>query len=117
MQSNGLHVETILCSAADRATQTASAVAKALSPLPQLTVSKQLYLATPSILLAQLNTIAADIQSVMVVAHNPGLEQLLYQLTHEKHAMRPASLAHINLSRPWNLLQEGSGELLTLRHP
>jgi phosphohistidine phosphatase len=71
--------ERVLCSGAARASETLSLVLPALgAPAPEVVYDDAIYMAPPAQLLARLRKLAGPgaPQSVMVVGHNPGLEEL-----------------------------------------
>lgn len=76
----GLHPALILCSGAARARETLSLVLPAIAePAPEVIYDDAFYMASPDALLAMLRTLPAGggaPKSVMVVGHNPGLEEL-----------------------------------------
>ena len=79
---------------------------------PPLQVEPKLYLASPSTIVSLLQTIASDIPHVLVVAHNPGLEDLSAMLINEAPtAMPTAAIRQFNCPA-WadiNLPQASSG--------
>jgi phosphohistidine phosphatase len=76
----GLRPDLILCSAAARTRETLALVLPALgSPSPQVICDDAIYMATPAALLTLLRKLpdgGAAPKTVMVVGHNPGLEEL-----------------------------------------
>lgn len=76
----GLRPDLILCSSAVRARDTLALVLPELgTPSPEVVYDDALYMATPSALLALLRKLSANAdgpRTVMVVGHNPGLEEL-----------------------------------------
>ena len=78
----GLSPDLILCSGAVRARATLDLVLPSLgTPLPQIVYDDTLYLAAPETLLARLRRIGPGEtgevpRHVMLVGHNPGLEEL-----------------------------------------
>lgn len=118
LAAQGAEPDAVLCSSARRAQMTADAVCLALrtrSPrfLPAI------YQATPGELLALVENHVADARQVLLVGHNPGLEQLLALLTEGRSAgargMSPATLAWIELAD--DTLEPGHGRLHTLWSP
>lgn len=110
--------DTVLCSSARRAQMTADAVGKALRvPEPQFLPA--IYQATPGELLLLIEAHAAEARRVLLVGHNPGLEQLLALLTEGRSAsargLSPATLAWIVL--PDDALEPGHGRLHALWSP
>ncbi len=73
--------EWLVTSAAKRAQETGQYVAEGFGiTVDQIVVTQALYLADPQTLLAVLRETPADINSVALVAHNPGLSWLVNRL-------------------------------------
>ncbi|MFT5523713.1 MAG: phosphohistidine phosphatase, partial [Pirellulaceae bacterium] len=90
--------ESILCSTAQRAVQTGDLVADACDFRGKLVHESQLYLAPPSVYIEQLQQVNNEIQLIMVIGHNPGLEDLVGFLCDEPNfAMPTAALAELHL--------------------
>lgn len=110
--------DAVLCSPARRAQMTADAVGKSLHlPPPQLLPA--IYQATPGDLLALVENHAAEAQRVMLIGHNPGLEQLLALLVEGRseraRGMAPAAIAWIELAD--DALEPGHGRLRAIWSP
>jgi phosphohistidine phosphatase len=101
----------ILSSKAVRARQTAEACAKRL-PGVGLVLLDELYLAEPNSYLAALAARAEPHASVLVVGHNPGLEELVQLLGKRSEHLATASLVEIELPiAGWtDLFGPGGGE-------
>jgi phosphohistidine phosphatase len=82
MVENEKYPERIISSPAIRAKQTIELVTDQFKD-KQLTVNydKTLYLATLDVLIETIQLYKNDVNSLMLVAHNPGLEQLIYFLS------------------------------------
>ena len=90
--------DLIISSDAVRAQATAVAVAEAAGYAGEIVVDPLLYLASPEDVLAVLQTAPdANAQRVMIVAHNPGLEDLVERLTGERHHLPTAALVQLAL--------------------
>jgi phosphohistidine phosphatase len=78
-----------------------------------------LYLASAPDIIAVLRTVKQDAASVMIVGHNPGLEQLVAGLAGEEHDLPTAALAHVLLpvDRWGDLDMSTRGTLLGLWRP
>lgn len=80
-----LRPDLVLCSAAARARQTLSLVLPALGkPSPEVVYDDAIYMASPDVLLALLRTLPSETdapRTIMLVGHNPGLEELAELLT------------------------------------
>lgn len=97
LAEEGLLPDLILSSTAVRALTTAEAVSEASGFAGPLVVRQELYLATPADHLEVLAAQDDQYQSVMIVAHNPGLEDLLQHLTGAAAHMPTAALAVIEI--------------------
>jgi phosphohistidine phosphatase SixA len=110
--------DAVLCSPARRAQMTADAVCVALrTRTPRFLPA--IYQATPGELLSLVETHAPDARQVLLVGHNPGMEQLLALLTEGRSAgargMSLAALAWIELAD--DALEPGHGRLRALWSP
>ena len=105
--------DRILCSTAVRAQTTAHVVAGECGYDGEVTASDDLYLAGPSEYIRQLSQLAENCRIVMVVGHNPGLEDLVAL------SMPTAALAEIRATvETWAGIEEvRDGELANLWRP
>jgi phosphohistidine phosphatase len=71
----------VLCSPALRARQTLDIIAPAFAAPSRIAEEDGLYLATAPQLLARLNDLPPNLESVMLIGHNPGLHELASILT------------------------------------
>ena len=119
LRREGLLPDLIITSTAERALRTAEMVALACGYDHELQVTRHFYLAGTESYLSALRHLPDNIQSVMVVGHNPGMEELLERLTGRSEAMPTAALAHLELPiNHWaDLRGKGSGRLLNLWLP
>ena len=93
-----LNPDVIITSDAVRAHTTALAVADAAGYTRDLVVEPLLYHANPDAILAVLATVPdATAGAVMIVGHNPGLEDLVERLTGERHDLPTATLVQLAL--------------------
>ena len=98
LKARGLTPDLVLSSDAVRARVTADTAATAAGYLGEIIRDKRLYLAGPRDILAVLRTVhEPDTDTVMVVGHNPGLEELVTHLTAQPEPMPTAALAEIEL--------------------
>lgn len=93
----GLTPDAILSSSARRAKDTAKAVAKACNFQGRVDLRDDLYLAEPKEYIAALRELKDEVDSAMVVGHNPGMETLAELLTGEDVTMPTAALAMLEL--------------------
>lgn len=108
----GPRPEVVLASAAHRAHQTASGLAESLGlPASVLHLDDALYLASPSTLAQAAAGLPDSAQTGLIIAHNPGLEEWLRQLTGAHIRLPTAGLAAVELdSHSWAAI--GRGRLL-----
>lgn len=112
--------DMIVSSDAKRARRTVERVSDAVGYGGQTLLTRELYLASPGTYLQVLARFPEHVGQVLVVGHNPGLEQLLGVLTDRREPMGTASLAHIRLKELDRWADIGSatrGELLTHWRP
>ena len=93
----GLIPDVVISSDAVRARLTAEAVAAAAQFAGAILLDPHLYMACPPDILSLLRTVQENAETVMIVGHNPGLEQLVEQLTGERQDLPTAALAQIVL--------------------
>ena len=98
VREEGLSLELVISSDALRAQATAEAMADAARYDGEILLDSRLYHASVGDILTVLRTsVEADINTVMIVGHNPGLEELVARLTGEHEELPTAALAQIAL--------------------
>ena len=97
ISEQGLRVDVIVSSTAQRARKTAKEVAGVCGYDCQIVLERGMYLAPAEGIVELLAQLPDDPDCVLLVGHNPGLEALVANLTGEFHAMPPATLAHLEL--------------------
>jgi phosphohistidine phosphatase len=112
----GWHVDLVVCSTARRARQTAKPVVAALSCRVQY--EEALYAAIPSRLLEIVRTLSDRNVSVMLVGHNPSLEEFTAMLCGQSPDYPTAALGAIDLSLDrWDEVSPGCGTLAAFVTP
>jgi phosphohistidine phosphatase len=103
LRDRSLVPDLIITSDAVRARSTAEAVATAAGYPGEIVIEPSLYHARPDDVLAVLCGARSEADTVMVVGHNPGLEELVRQLTGEDLDLPTAALVHIAMPiGEWN---------------
>lgn len=116
-------VDWILSSPAERARQTTQRLAAHLSSTRNIQWEPTIYEASADILLDLLGQAPQDIQHVVIVGHNPGMEELVAGLVSGQSNrlnlhMPTAALAHLQLEIVWwNQIRWGCGQLELLITP
>src|SRR5262245_56787608 len=72
----GIEPELVLCSSARRTRETLELVRPALGLTPTVSLEAELYAASSDVLLARVCAVPEAVDSVMLIGHNPGLQQL-----------------------------------------
>ncbi len=111
--------DLIVSSAAERAMQTAELVALAAGYEGDLRFSRDLYHADPETYLEVAARAPDDVARLMLVGHNPGMEELVEALTGAWERMPTAALAQITLPvTRWREVGDGTqGQLVNLWRP
>ena len=89
--------QMILCSPALRARQTAELVADKCEYMGEITYLDSFYLAEPSVYESALCSLPDNIERVMLIGHNPGMEGLVQILGYEVESLPTASVAYLAL--------------------
>jgi phosphohistidine phosphatase len=126
MASQGLVPDRVLCSSAVRTSETWALMAPHLGE-PPLETSRTLYLASPGELLAAVRAGAGDAERLLLVGHNPGIEELARALagSGDEDALRrlrrkfpTGALAVLRLaSDAWTDLAPATAELVEFVRP
>lgn len=118
LREQSLVPDAVLCSTATRARQTLDGVRRALA-LPEARFSADLYEAMPGELIRQLDTVA-EAGCVLLIGHNPGLEELLPLFTDgrsgDHRGMPTAAIAAIAFETDEGL-EPGAGRVLAFWSP
>jgi phosphohistidine phosphatase len=110
-------VELVLCSTAVRTRQTLDLVAPDLGD-PQVEYDDAIYGASAGGLMERLRSVPADVESVLVIGHNPAMHDLALELA-STGARLPklatkfptCAVATLAMAGPWSALEDGDAEL------
>ena len=112
MWKRKLRPDLVLSSPAKRAAQTTALVVDCAEIETEPRYDERLYGASASGLLEAISRIEDSANEVLLVAHNPGMQDMLERLTGEPAQMPTAALARVTLDvERWNDVQEASGHL------
>lgn len=95
IRAEGLSPDIILSSAALRARMTAESVADQCEYAGEIHYLDELCAADPQTLLATLYKLPEEYSRVLMIAHNPGLEELIESLTGKYQHLPTAALAYL----------------------
>ena len=127
MAERGIRPGLVLCSPATRTRQTWERLEKRIEPETRVRFEPSLYLADPAALLALVRAVPNACREVLLIGHNPGLEELAQRLAgtaagdslSRLSAKYPTgALAEITFPiRTWAQLTPGSGFLASFVTP
>jgi phosphohistidine phosphatase len=110
-------IDLAVVSAATRARNTWDLVAAELDMPPETRIDDRVYAASDRELLGVVQELPDDAETVVLVGHNPGLEDLASTLTGEWVAMPTSALAVITVSGPWSAAGPRAAVLRTSGKP
>lgn len=112
-----LRPELVLCSSATRARETLDLIAGSLGA-PEVVVEEGLYGASANALLDRLRRVPDDVESVLLVGHNPAMQDLAVLLStpgprvdEVSEKLPTGALLRFRVSRPWSELASAGAEL------
>lgn len=111
--------DLIISSTALRARWTAELVAEECGYEGEIVLTRDFYHADPEDYLMGLSNVPDHHGRVMIVGHNPGMQELLWDLTGESVRFTTANIAHIELPiSSWRALEEEiEGKLIEVWRP
>jgi phosphohistidine phosphatase len=123
LRAEGIRPELVLCSSAVRARQTLERISDALGDA-EILVEPDLYASDADGLLERLQRVAGTTGSAMVIAHNPGLQDLALELVSSgqdlerlRERFPTGALATVRFDGAWRDLAPGAGALVGLVTP
>ncbi len=119
LREEDLAPDRIVSSTAVRARETARLVAGEAGSDRAVEHSRRLYLASVAEIVRVLREVGGDASRLLVVGHNPGLEELVACLTGCAEALPTAALAELELDlQSWSKLEESTpARLVNLWRP
>ena len=90
LAQQGVSFDKVLCSTATRARETLDGIRQSLKiNRSDITYSDQLYLASPEKIKSVIAEQATDCRDVAIIAHNPGIETLAWELSNRRVERMP----------------------------
>jgi phosphohistidine phosphatase len=114
----------VLCSSANRARETLDGIEKALGDGTEVSIERGLYGASEGELLDRLRDVPETVESVMLIGHNPSMQDLALSLARSGPALEElelkyptAALATLVFEGSWRELGPGGAELRAFVRP
>ena len=120
LAKRGIAPDMIVSSTAERAAHTATLLAPYIGlPASRVIASEDLYLAEPDVYLSITQLADANVDSLMLVGHNPGITQFANMLTDVPIDHMPTCAAFICQFqiKAWHELTLGTGEYVAFEYP
>ena len=120
----GIAPELVLCSPSTRTRQTLKRLAPGPGKKADVQIEPELYAAPARNLLEVLHKVPDQVESVMLIGHYPGIQDLALslarpgsQISRLRRKFPTAALATLELNGTWRELAPGSAELVSLVKP
>jgi phosphohistidine phosphatase len=114
----------ILCSSARRTRETLDRIAPAMGAKPEVRIERELYRADATDLLDLLRGLPDDVGSVMLIGHNPAIQDLGLALAGRgpvagmmQEKFPTGALATLEFDGPWRELAPGAGSAVAFIKP
>jgi phosphohistidine phosphatase len=117
LAANLAALDLAIVSPAERARATWELVSAELPTPPEVRHDDRVYAASERELLEVIQELSDDLHAVVLVGHNPGLEDLLARLTGRWRPMTTSALAVIGISGGWGDADSGSHLVAAGRPP
>jgi phosphohistidine phosphatase len=114
----GIEPELVLCSTAVRARETLELIRAGLGAAPKVSFEAELYAASSRELLERIHTVPDEVTSLMLIGHNPSLQDLALalssggpELARIRAKFPTAALATMTLPTSWSLVSDADAVL------
>ena len=97
MRDERIEIDLVICSTARRTRETADRLFADRKETPTMHYLDELYHADAPTLARVTSQISDQVSSLMIIGHNPGLEEVLLRLTGELHPFPTAMLAWLEM--------------------
>jgi len=110
-------IDVAIVSPATRARATWALASAELSGSPEARIDDRAYAASVNDLLQIIRELSDEHRQVILVAHNPGLEELVYALTGENVTLPTSALAVLGVPGTWAELGDSTAVLVASGRP
>jgi phosphohistidine phosphatase len=104
-------LDAVVLSPAERTRETWALVAAELDPPPAAREDDRIYGAPPVVLLDVVDDLPDEAATVLLIGHNPGLQDVVTLLSGEKREMKTASVAVLGWTGEWTVTGGGLATL------
>ena len=113
LQSHGSGPSLVLCSSARRTRETLAGISSGLLADHDVTIDAGLYCASTQVLLDRVRRLPEDVDSAMVIGHNPGLHDLAVLLAGGEaggplSAFPAGALVTLDATCAWDAIGDGA---------
>jgi phosphohistidine phosphatase len=116
--------ELVLCSPARRTRETLARIERGLGGKTDVRIDSELYAVSAAALLEVLHEVPDEVESVMLIGHNPGIQDLALSLARAgsevsrvRSKFPTAALATLQFNGGWHELAPGRAELVSFVKP
>lgn len=118
LREKRIPISLVLCSSARRTRETVELV----GPEGELKIEEELYSASSDRLLGRLRALSDDLETVMLVGHNPAIQELTAGLARDAGDLAgrkfpTGALATLSFTGSWHSLAPGRAELVSIVTP
>ena len=110
-------IDLAVVSPAERTRETWRLAGAELAVLPPVREDDRVYAGTAASLLGVVRELPHEVETVVLVGHNPGVEELVASITGHRVSMPTSALAVIDLPGPWSMAGNTTAELRAQGRP
>jgi len=115
--ANHPHIDLAVVSPAARARQTWELVAKELDDVPPVRIDDRVYGGYSSALRTVVTELPDDVRTAVLVGHNPGVEDLVEELTRVWVPLPTSAIAVVEVAGNWTDARPGWARIVTTGKP
>jgi phosphohistidine phosphatase len=124
LRRKGIAPELVLCSPSRRTRQTLTRIAPSMGKSADVQIEPGLYAGSAPVLIEVLHEVPDEVESVMLIGHNPGIQDLALSLARAgpksarvRSKFPTAALATLEHNGSWRELAPGRAELVSFVKP
>ena len=124
LRSAEIEPALVLCSSAVRTRETLERLGPSVGEAAEVAVERDLYAASANELLERVREVPAGVESVMLIGHNPGIQELALllagsggELAAVRRKFPTGALATLEFDGEWSELRPGGAELVGFVRP